>query len=89
MLGYQASYSDTSTPNEKTWDNTTANFKLYFSLNDFLLYDWFSQGLGTTESTNLIGRNSHLHRDLDRLNSYDLDRLNFAVKKLQIKIQNY
>ena len=48
-----------------------------------------SQGLGTTEFTNLIGWNRYWKRSrfshLDR----HLDRLHFAEKKLQLKMQNY
>ena len=54
-----------------------------------LLYGCVSQGLGTTEFTNLIGWNRYWKRSgfshLDR----HLDRLHFAVKKLQTKMQKY
>ena len=65
--------------------------KHYFDLwvNNEHYYMAVSQGLGTTEFTNLIGWNRYWKRSrfshLDR----HLDRLHFAEKKLQTKMQNY
>ena len=53
-----------------------------------LLYGCVSQGLGTTEFTNLIGWNRYWPRSrFSRLDRH-IERLHFAVKKLQTKNKN-